>query len=562
MSSRKTSVSTEPGRIHNYLTQTENKLLPYSCKLHTYKGDVTELLIKCSKDLRFGAGVKLVLDDYKTELPTPKTVNWKFYLTETHPDYNKITDHQKQFLVSDSEIDDLPSYLYLSVADTMDDPLFDDEGVDDVNIERSWAYFYESIVDGTTVVVDLSPLRPYGTTNESGLTATGAVGDGTPISNTSSFLAIYEWLAIYAQDPTISNFIRLFGVLNSTIRRGGIYKNGIITSSMWYENPNIAEYLQCPLVSIPGSHKKGISFDLGILEQDELVDLVLEKVRDESLFLEKKDRNSAFHWNVCVGLGVPDNGTCLIWRENLGAARTNQDIINGYVDTAEKLTKLHISWRDDNPDKAGYSAPLELDSQIGLDVMGLANLLRIRGISYSEFIKGLKEFNSGVPCLYDEVFELISTLFLGMHNAIAVSDQIIRDAGLKPLDRIFCVEPAQAHSYETVDIDGFTTCRGIWPPVGKKVKRRSDTVGMKVYNHGQVETLADLTEDEYETLNEEFQKLLDSTGRAHAISYDLRREPTKEWFTRFVHSPLKTKYYTEIQSTDQSYLQKKAGLAR
>jgi hypothetical protein len=161
-----------------------------------------------------------------------------------------------------------------------------------------------------------------------------------------------------------------------------------------------------------------------------------------------------------------------------------------------------------------------------------------------------------------DVYQLLYSIELGMQYATDASDSIMKSAGLKPLDRIFCVEPAQAHSYETVDIDGFTTCRGIWPPVGKKVKRRSDTVGMKLYNHGQVETLADLTEDEYETLNEEFQKLLDSTGRAHAISYDLRREPTKEWFNRFVHSPLKTKYYTEIQSTDQSYLQKKAGLAR
>jgi len=709
----KTDVVTFPGRVRAWQgnsAQGYDDLLPYSCKLRKYKNNLIEELIHTSKDLRWGAGVKLVLDDYKPEKPLAKDVKWYFYLPEDHPDFDKITPHQRQFLAPQTLLDQT-SDGYIFVDDTMDDV----EALSDLEvyltIEESWEAFWVSLSFAakldSVVIVDLSKLRPHGAVNGRGLTATGPVGDGSEMSNTASFLPIYEYIYKYAVNPCIENFLCLFGVLNNTIRRGGLYKNGIITSSMWYENPNFEDYLNFPLVDIPGSHKRGVRLDEKILENKALSALVREKIRDESLFVENVSLNDTAYPNVCVageswidtsegtkqvrdlvgrpftafigdekylstnkgfwsngikpvlcittdapshlictydhkilgkdgnlqywieaqdlhvgeclvtpntlsgtmlvtnikpvqdrevfdcsilqakrfvanefivsnceGLFVPDNGTCLIGRINLGQCVELSDIVEGYRQLATELTTLHLTWRDKHPEKAVWSAPLEEDRQIGLDVMGLANLLRIHGVTYKEFIDSLDWYltyeadNDGLCDWIDEdevspSAAIVCAIMRGMYAAKFASDIVCFQHKQPELERIFTVEPAQSHSYETVDADGFTTCRGIWPPLAKRVVRDSESQKGKIYKHGNVETINDLTEDEYERLNELFYQLMKLTGRAHSISYDLRREPTQEWFERFVtEKALPTKYYTEIDSTRQrDYLQKKAQLA-
>jgi hypothetical protein len=128
---------------------------------------------------------------------------------------------------------------------------------------------------------------------------------------------------------------------------------------------------------------------------------------------------------------------------------------------------------------------------------------------------------------------------------------------------MFTVEPAQSHSFETVDVAGFTTCRGIFPPTTSREKRVSSTTGKhKIYNHGGVETIANVGGELLESLCDNFQKLMNLTGRAHGISYDLRMEPTEDWFKNWLlNSSLQTKYYTEFDSADQSYLDKVANVA-
>jgi hypothetical protein len=566
LSTFKTNKSTPPGRIRNYLAEQEagkSNLLPFSCKLRVYKNSLIETLIASSKDLRWGAGVKLILDQYKAESPVPNKVNWFFYLPESHPDYNKLTEYQKTFVVNSRESEAL-SYYLIVVKDSMEDA----RTSQGVSIEQSWELFYEYILDGNDVelpiVIDLSALRPCGTTNSQGLTATGAIGDGSEESNIASFFAIYDYIARYAAAPSIGALLQLFGVLNNTIRRGGLYKNGIITSSMWYESSEIHNYLDFPLIEIPGSHKKGISFDNGVLAEKELVTKILKKTMEESLFHEKREKDSNIYKNVCIALDIADNGTCLLWRVNLGQCLTPQDIIAAYVESTLHLCEIHTTWRLLNPEKALNSAPLEDDRQIAIDVMGLANCLRIWGINYEQFNIALKDFlgQSDGETVSVRALELVYALADGMETATEAADQYMIKRGLPLLERIFCVEPAQSHSYETVDAEGFTTCRAIFPPVGKRVTRVSDTQKNKTYRHGNVETTKEVSGETYQLTCELFQKLMNRTGRAHGISYDLRVPATEEWFEDFVlDSSLKGKYYTEVQSADQSYLEKKAGSA-
>lgn len=559
--------ATAPGRIRAYYANREagyRDLLPYSCKLRRYGNNLPYELSRTSKDLRWGAGVKLVLDDYTTPEACRDDKQWGFILNDNNKDVGNITQAQSKFrLNTEAKEFSLKDSIIIPVGDFMDG---EKQGAY-YSIEDSWRVFYEALYEDNdaVIVVDLSALRPNGEANGRGLIATGAVGDGTDTNNTASFLAIYEWIARYAEFPTIANFIKLFGVLNNTLRRGGIYKNGIVCSSMHYKHPLIVDYLQIPLVEIPGSHKKSVGVDAGILDLPELTELVLYKVKVESVFLEKRDINKKSAYpNVCVGLDVPDDGTCLIWRVNYGMCESLNDIIEAYEDAARNLTTLHISWRKDNPDKAKYSLDLESDNQIGLDVMGLANYLALHKITYQDFIKAVDmyfaEDMEDISVLDDSSFDalaLVCTIAVAQFSAIRICDEIMNNAGLPRLARIFCVEPAQSHSYETFDLSGRTTCRGIWPPIGRRVNFSTETRQSRTVMHGKVQTVNDLTEAEYERVHEQFQRLLDTSLRAHAISYDLRREPTLEWFTHFlVDSPLKTKYYTEITSTDQSHLQK------
>ena len=930
--------STAPGRIRAYFANKEaghNDLLPYSCKLRKYANYLPYELSRTSKDLRWGAGVKLVLDDYKVPSPCNMHTKWYFKLSESHPDYNKITEHQKRFLYNPtihSPQGTCPTTIL--VGDFMERDDIDFCFSDKQSIEDSWNTFWEYLNQESTrtLVVDLSALRPCGSTNGRGLTSTGAVGDGTEESNTASFLAIYEFIALYAQTPSIANFIKLFGVLNNTIRRGGLYKNGIVCSSMHYQHPLIWDYLSIPLVDIAGSHKKAVGIDKNLLLLPALRDKVLEGVKTESVFLEKREYSSeitafpnvcvsgntwvdtlkgakqvkslvgkpfdvivnnavhrstsegfwstgeqntvrlttqsglnleltpnhkvikatrknydsawceewvevqslipgdrvklannqyswdgqgsfnqgwlvgnligdgffatktsalllfygdyrdeliniaqellldeppvcrsgsttpcpmsasadkwaegrskpfrtiggrrlgnlALNWGLtrefkhnlekieqdassdfcrglisglfdadshvgkgqndgagesiqftqvadsvvypvvrilnrlgiatniwknpprqreirgqvfdcqestriditgrhnlalfadrigfkhpgkdsalkallsdyqkaadtrsqytkvlsvspairqevydctipslgyftangliahnCVGLFVPDDGTCLIWRVNYGMCESPEDIVQAYKDTAQSLASLHLSWRNDNPGKASYSAPLEEDRQIGLDVMGLANYLALHNITYEQFINAVDYCLEVTDyCESSLAKELVMAIIEGQQEAVKICDALTSEAGLPPLDRIFCVEPAQSHSYETFDLSGRTTCRGIWPPLGRRVNFDSDTRANHTVMHGMVETVTTMSEDTYEAIHERFQLLLNASGRPHTISYDLRREPTIEWLEKFIDSPLKTKYYTELGSTDQSYLQK------
>jgi hypothetical protein len=561
----KKNKSTPPGRIRSYLEQQaagSNALLPFSCKLKVYKNNLIQTLIETSKDLRWGAGVKLILDQYQAEPSIPK-IKWAFLLDEEHPDFSKLTEYQKQFWVSADTLKSITTaaaYTEYIVKDSMD------EGYG--CIEASWEWFYEDIKENAVfdcnvlTVINLNALRPCGTTNSQGLVATGPIGDGTEESNTASFFAIYEHIAKYAAAPSIGALLQLFGVLNNTIRRGGLYKNGIVTSSMWYESPEIDNYLDFPLIEIPGSHKKGISFDNGVLAHKKLVTKILQKTAEESLFLEKRERNAALHMNVCMGINLRDNGTCLLWRVNLGQCLTAQDIVDAYVDATLNLCEIHTTWRFLNPEKALNSAPLREDRQIAIDVMGLANCLRIWGISYQQFNVAAEAFISGRSYDSSLSYALVSAIERGMQVAKIAADEYMLERGLPVLERIFCVEPAQSHSYETLDAEGFTTCRAIFPPVGKRVTRVSNTQKNKTYRHGSVETTKEVGAATYQDTCELWQHLMNRTGRAHGISFDLREAPTEEWFEDFVlSSPLQTKYYTEVQSSDQSYLEKKAGSA-
>lgn len=255
-----------------------------------------------------------------------------------------------------------------------------------------------------------------------------------------------------------------------------------------------------------------------------------------------------------MGLAIRDGGTCLIYRLNYGQIRQLRDIKKYLAEQTVELLDLHFGW--ERPD--AYLEAYE-DNQIGLDVMGLANLLNIQDITYAEFVKEVYAYLDGKQ-IEENVHELVDCIAEGYAESVRVADEWCDSRNLPRMHALHTVEPAQSHSFETEDIYGFTTCRGIWPPYGRRVRRLSDTNDNISVSHGGVETTGEVGPKGMRDINEAYYALMKRFGRPHSISMDLIELPTEETIDWFLDSDIQTKYYTvyEEGTQQQMYLQKKA----
>ena len=107
-----------------------------------------------------------------------------------------------------------------------------------------------------------------------------------------------------------------------------------------------------------------------------------------------------------------------------------------------------------------------------------------------------------------------------------------------------------------MDREGFTTAPEIAPPISRKVDRDSSTLGVQSYEfHPKAETAEEVGWDTFFELNCEWQRLMDSTGMAHAISMNWWSDMTtmdREFMSRWLNSPLKSLYYSlQVMSDTQ-----------
>jgi hypothetical protein len=260
-----------------------------------------------------------------------------------------------------------------------------------------------------------------------------------------------------------------------------------------------------------------------------------------------------------MGLVLGHKATCLIWRLNLGKCEV-MGIREAMKQAVLDLCELHTTWRKHLPQLASYYAPLEKDRQIGLDVMGLANLLAIEDVTYQQFADALDVLLNGASIfgVNQKAHLIASQLIIGYQEATQACDEYMRIKDLPLLDRIFTVEPAQSHAYESTDKLGKTICRGIFAPTGRVVNRSSQSQANKRYFHGNVETDVMVGVELHERLCDLWQQMMDRTGRSHGISQDSWSEMTIESLTEFKDRPSKTLYYAEAANYNQrGFLSKK-----
>lgn len=385
------------------------------------------------------------------------------------------------------------------------------EGED--GIEESWIFVSKALRGAAGVAVDLSNLRPSGTTSDHGLVASG------PCS-----------------------FAQIYSKLNEILRRGGSYKNGACTLYLDYNHPDIVDYLNLSPKEIPWA-KRAVYVDENLMESPHL-DLILAKMTSGEIWLNKKqwDKNGdRLYGNVCQEIYIKSRGTCLLLHVNLGNCII-EEIPQAFEEGMKLLCTIHP--QTGVAEDGVFLSPQE-DKQVGLGAIGLANLLAIEGVKYSEFVNALEckiktlRGELASKALQYKAMQIADAIWEGFLKASEV-------ATAHEMQRAFTIAPTATCSYNHYDRNDYTTTPEISPPISRTVVRESATFGNIEYQYPEnVETAAEVGWDTQYRLMKAWQTLMDMTGLAHSISFNVwdSQPINKEWLEDWLSSSLKTTYY-------------------
>jgi len=353
-------------------------------------------------------------------------------------------------------------------------------------IEASWRFVSHALRYGAGVAVHLSKLRGQGVDNGKGLVASGPVSFG-----------------------------KIYSCLNEQLRRGGVYKNGAVVLHLDINHPDIRQFVNVPRHELPWA-KRCINLDTEMWEQaDENVkNDVLKGIARGDIWLAKirhDQHNQRIYANVCLEVFLRSRGTCLLEHINLGACRP-EDVPTAFVRGMEELIELHDKTGVEN---TGEYLSQEEDRQVGLGMLGLANLLALEGVTYAEFAEALDERLQpyGDFTVTPAARKIVKALSDGINSAAAV-------ARMANMDRAFAIAPTASCSYRYTDRAGYTTAPEIAPPIGRTVDRDSSTFGVETFDYGNVETAEQVGWDVYKRVVDGIMTLLNRTGLAHGYSFN------------------------------------------
>ena len=383
----------------------------------------------------------------------------------------------------DAWIDDPTSRLPVSctvfvVEDEMEGPN---------GIEASWRFASHALRYGAGVAVHLSKLRERGAENGKGLVASGPV-----------------------------SFAKIYSTLNEILRRGGVYKNGAVVCHLDLQHPDILEFITASRADLPWV-KRCVNINPYWWETStpEVKEALLTGIKRGDVWLNKTKVDALgqrIYGNVCLEVYLPSRGTCLLQHINLGACDIG-DLQSAFARGMQELCSLHA--KTGVGESGEYLTP-EVDRQVGLGMLGLANLLRRYGVTYKEFGEALEKINFGQDFRnYEQTPAIV--LAQELQAAIEAAAEI---AKANRMDRAFAIAPTASCSYRYTDLDGFTTTPEIAPPIARKVDRDSGTFGVESFNYGDVEIASEVGWDAYMGVANGIISLLDKTGLLHGYSFN------------------------------------------
>jgi hypothetical protein len=348
-------------------------------------------------------------------------------------------------------------------------------------IEASWRFASHALRNGAGVAIHLSELRAKGTENGKGLVASGPVSFG-----------------------------QIYSTLNSVLRRGGVYKNGAVVLHLDLCHADALEFIQAPRHELPWA-KRCINITNEWWEACSFKEELLNGIKSGDIWLNKvkyDKEGNRIRGNVCLEVYLPSRGTCLLQHVNLGACEFD-DIPKAFVEGMSELCALHGTT---GVGESGEYLPPETDRQVGLGMLGLANLLRRVGVTYEQFGRALDQYNRG-EIVQTPAFELVSQFGAGIDAASSIARSYT-------MDRAFAIAPTASCSYRSKDVDGFTCTPEIAPPISRVVDRDSGTFGVESYYYGDVEIASEVGWDAYKRVADGMMTMLDRTGLLHGYSFN------------------------------------------
>jgi len=391
-------------------------------------------------------------------------------------------------------------------------------------IEASWRYVSHGLRFGAGVAVHLSKLRPKGSENGKGLTASGPVSFG-----------------------------KIYSSLNETLRRGGVYKNGAVVLHLDLDHPDILEFINASRDELAWV-KRCVDIDTEKWQNtnNQVKDALLHGIKSGDIWLNKikyDNKGERIYGNVCLEVYLPSRGTCLLQHVNLAACSAGE-LKQGFVEGMQQLCELHSRT---GVGATGEYLPDTIDRQVGLGVLGLANFLRRNNITYDKWGRALGVVNSGGSIV--TATEHLAAIF---RDAIEAAAEVARSNNMV---RAFAIAPTASCSYRSKDLDGFTSTPEIAPPIARSVDRDSGTFGVQTYNYGPVEIASEVGWEAYKKVADETMIMFNNTGLLHGYSFNswsdvvtYDRQFVEEWLV----SPQTSLYYSlqvmgDVQDKTDAY---------
>ena len=215
-----------------------------------------------------------------------------------------------------------------------------------------------------------------------------------------------------------------------------------------------------------------------------------------------------------------------------------------------ELCKLHPTT---GVGESGEYLTPDIDKQVGLGMLGLANLLRIYGVKYSDFGQALKDINEE-KVNFTPAHNLAKAIQNGVQAAAKVAES-------HDMVRAFAVAPTASCSYRSKDLEGFTCCPEIAPPIARSVDRDSGTFGVQTYEYGNVEIASEVGWDAYKLVCDQLMIMLDKTGLLHGYSFNSWSDVVtydNAFVEEWLESPQTSLYYSlqvmgDVQDKSNAY---------
>ena len=389
-------------------------------------------------------------------------------------------------------------------------------------IEASWRFASHALRYGAGCAIHLSKLDPKGHTRKSGVVASGPVSFG-----------------------------KIYSTLNEILRRGGIYKNGAIVLHLDLSHADSLEFVTTDRSELPWV-KRCINITEEWWENCTFKEQVLHAIKSGDVWLNKvryDNEGNRIYGNVCLEVYLPSRGTCLLQHVNLSACEYD-DIPRAFVEGMSELCNLHS--------KTGvgatgeYLSP-EVDRQVGLGMLGLANLLRRYGVTYEQFGRALDQYNNN-ETIRSAAYELVSQFASGINQAASIARE-------HNMVRAFAIAPTASCSYRSLDLDGYTSTPEIAPPISQTVDRDSGTFGVQTYNYGDVEIASKVGWEAYKRVADGIMTLLNKTGLLHGYSFNSWSDVVtydEAFIQEWLESPQTSLYYSlqvmgDVQDKSSAY---------